>query len=310
MARLLTIISLILVILLFPPAALALISNNAVPGDSTYPIKRGLEEVIVRVASIHPTTETWFSIERSGRRFEESKILLTAGKSEANTSLDELVSQTEAVSKEIAKIQDPVKKQELKDKLSTEIKKYDEGLEKIQQQIAQSSQAQQPSVVSTPVPSTVPSYTTPIFVTPTSRSTPRPTATPRATPHATPRPSPTPQVTPTPAPTPAPTPIPTPVPPPVYPTPAQLSDCHLIQNPIEKAQCRLRFIQGGLDALSDPGFDPSPEPSPQRTRGQDRNNGNRNSERDRNNENRGIRNKARDVLNHDKILLNGESSNQ
>jgi len=39
--KLLSIICLVLAIVLFPPAALALVSNNAVPGDATYPIKSG-----------------------------------------------------------------------------------------------------------------------------------------------------------------------------------------------------------------------------------------------------------------------------
>ena len=41
MIKLLSIICLVLAIVLFPPAALALVSNNAVPGDATYPIKSG-----------------------------------------------------------------------------------------------------------------------------------------------------------------------------------------------------------------------------------------------------------------------------
>ena len=61
MIRLLSIITLILSIVLFPPASLALISNNAVPGDSIYPIKRFLEDGIYAVASITPGTKAWFS---------------------------------------------------------------------------------------------------------------------------------------------------------------------------------------------------------------------------------------------------------
>ena len=59
MIKLLSIICLVLAIVLFPPAALALVSNNAVPGDATYPIKRALEVAIqptpVAVSSSAPT---------------------------------------------------------------------------------------------------------------------------------------------------------------------------------------------------------------------------------------------------------------
>lgn len=284
MARLLAILTLILSIVLFPPAVLALISNNAVPGDAAYPIKRGLEEVILKIASVHPTTKTWFSIERSGRRFEEAVVLLAAGKEGADNSLDELILQTEAVSREIAKVQDPVKKQELKVKLSAEIKKYDEGLEKVKQEIA----------VSTPVPAA----TATSRATATPRVSSRPSATPRATSTPTPIQSgPTP--TPVPTPSPEPTPVSTPAPP-VYPTPVHPSDCNAVQEIVEKAQCRLRITGEGLSALSNPNLDSLPEPSPERIRKQERdqnNNSNegsrddnRNPEKERerkNNENKG-----------------------
>lgn len=131
MGKILSTISLILALVLFPPASLAVVSNNAVPGDTTYPIKRSLEDVIYAIVSLHPITKAWFSAARSNRRFEEIKILVTAGKS-AKDSLQELVIQTDIASKQIQKIQDPKKKKELIANLQQSIEKYDQGLNQIQ----------------------------------------------------------------------------------------------------------------------------------------------------------------------------------
>ncbi len=228
--KLLTILSLILALLLFPPATLALISNNAIPGDVTYPIKRGLENVILKVASISPQTQAWFSIERSNRRFEEAKILLVGGKTQATDSLDELVTQTQSVSVEISQIQDPVKKQELTQKLTDEIKKYDQGLEKIKQEIPQV-----PNSTSTPQQPVLPT-TKPTF-------TPRPTSTPTG-PTVTPIPSTSPSPGSTAQPTTA--PISTPTPTPTPPTPTPEGGCDNIVDPIDRARCKLEGIQVNL----------------------------------------------------------------
>lgn len=230
MARLLTILSIILVILFFPPATLALISNNAVPGDATYPIKRGLEEVILQVASMTPQTKALFSIQRSNRRFEEAAVLISKNATQTSSALDELVTQTESVAKQIDQIQDPVKKEELTAQLTTEIKKYDDGLEKVKQEIAQVP-------VPTPIPISTSTTTlqTSASILPTSTPTPRPTYIP------------SPAITPTPSSTrPYQTPSPTPLP-----SPSQhQSICDKILDPIEKARCKLEQIQLGLKAIN------------------------------------------------------------
>lgn len=178
MTKLLGIVSLILALALFPPAALALVSNNAIPGDATYPLKRILEEGILKIASLNPTTKAWFSIERTNRRFREATTLLTRG-TKAKETLDELVMQTEGVAKEIAKIEDPLKRVELIEKLSQEIQKYDAGLEKVKQEIVQVSEGQQ---ISKPLPTSAGISPSPIPSVPTPAPSPMPQATPSPTP--------------------------------------------------------------------------------------------------------------------------------
>ncbi len=129
MIKLLSIISLILALVLFPPAALAFISNNAVPGDATYPIKRALENVVVAVASVNPKTRAWFSQTRSDTRFKEFSALIAQGKKTTNT-LNELVEQTDIAVSQISQVTDSAEKAKLIEQLSQSIDKYDQGLQK------------------------------------------------------------------------------------------------------------------------------------------------------------------------------------
>lgn len=154
MPKIIIVLTLLFAILLFPPASLALISNNAVPGDATYPVKRGLEDVIYAMASLNPTTRAWFASARSDRRFEEIKILVTSGRS-AKDSLQELILQTDIAVKQIQKVEDPQKKKELIANLQESIEKYDQGLTQIQK----SYEKYQPQPTAAPVPISVTSPT-------------------------------------------------------------------------------------------------------------------------------------------------------
>lgn len=174
MARIITVLTLILSILLFPPAALALISNNAIPGDATYPIKRFLEDRIYDVASLNPTTKAWFSAARSDRRFKEFSTLIAQGKSASDT-LGELVTQTQIAAEQLKKVDDPIKKQELVSQLSQSIDKYSQKLEEVSV----------PPTVSPPADVTSPRPT----ATPRSILTPQPSEVPRPAPSPTQAPS-------------------------------------------------------------------------------------------------------------------------
>lgn len=173
MVKLLSIISIILVIVLFPPSVLAVLSNNALPGDAVYPIKRSLENGIYAIASINPISKAWFASARSDRRFKEFSTLIIQGKKGKET-LNELVEQTSVAAEEIRKVDDPVKKQELIVKLSQSIEKYDQGL----RQIAQQQTSKTPAVVNpTSIPTPSPTETLKPTAKPVNFSTPSPTPT-------------------------------------------------------------------------------------------------------------------------------------
>lgn len=160
MTRLLGVIILVLALVFFPPAALAVVSNNAVPGDSTYPIKRGLEDVIYAVASLNPNTKALFAKARSDRRFQEITVLLSQGK-EAGQTLNELVEQTRNAANQIDQVSDSSQKQKLLRQLSDSITKYDQGLLQISQNKIAPAPSKQPAltpspILQTPLPSVSP----------------------------------------------------------------------------------------------------------------------------------------------------------
>lgn len=176
MGRLVSIVLLVLVIALFPPATLAVVSNNAVPGDSTYPIKRGLEDIIFAVASLNPTMRAWFAAARSDRRFQEVTILIAQGK-KASDTLNELVEQAQIAANQIDQVSDPAQKEKLINQLSDSIDKYDVGLTQMSQtyELADDAGTQAVTDQTWQQPAVTPAVATPQ---PSARSIVRPSASP------------------------------------------------------------------------------------------------------------------------------------
>lgn len=223
----------LLLFLLAPATILVLVSQNTVPGDFFYPVKRGLEDVVLAGASLNPTTKAVFRVDLTRRRFDEAEKLLLAS---ANTAgLSELVTEIQATQVAVGQVKDPVQKKQLEQKLHEAYGEYEKRLVvvKVQLEAQQGVQPAQPSV--TPAQPTSPQAqptNTPVPIpttrpgeppVPTNTPVPLPTAGPLTTraPTAAVIPSPTPTQPPTPtqsgptqspAPTGAgPTPPPTPV---------------------------------------------------------------------------------------------------
>ena len=173
MVKLLSIFTIILAIVLFPPAALALVSNSAVPGDKTYPIKRSLEDIIYSVASLNPTTQAWFSAARSGRRYKEFTILITQGKFEKN-SLNELVSQTGVAVAQVNQITNTTTRIKYIDELSQNLNKYNQGLQQIENQTTPERPKFSPTPSSTPTFVAIPRSTSPVQPTAIPTTSPQP----------------------------------------------------------------------------------------------------------------------------------------
>lgn len=123
LSRLILVLSVILII----PTALIIISQNAVPGDRTYPIKRGIEGTIASLASLTPQTRAFFSVDLTDRRYKEAVALIKKGDN-PTTSLSELVTQTQVAAQDINTVSDTQTKKQLVASLTKQIDEYDQGL--------------------------------------------------------------------------------------------------------------------------------------------------------------------------------------
>lgn len=234
MIRLLSILILVLSIVLFPPATLALVSNNAVPGDATYPIKIGLENVVFAIFSINPATRAWFAKARSDRRFKEFSVLIAHGK-KAQDSLNDLVEQTNMAAEEIKKVDDPLKRGELIAQLSESITKYDQKLTEVSE-----SQQPKPAPLSSdlsPTPTQTPTVTS--ISTPASSSLPTSTSSPRPGSSVAPTKQPESSQAVKPSEMPTPPPAQTPAPPTPVETPLDSSDVEEAKKKFEEIRKRL-----------------------------------------------------------------------
>lgn len=215
--------------LLAPFTVFVLISQNAVPGDAFYPLKRRLEDVVLVAAAAHPATRVAFRTNLTKRRFSEAETLLLARLD--TEGLSNFVEEVQAARNEAEAISDPVKKEELVKELNNSLTEYAQRLTTVRQQVASQTKETIQSVPTQPPPQGVtpqPQQTTPVQQ---RTNTPTPVPLPPAggeapPPTSTPIPVTQPTLTPSPA-EPSPTyalPSPTPTPQVLPPTPTDKID--------------------------------------------------------------------------------------
>lgn len=164
---------------LTPLFFIAFLSQNSLPGDFLYPVKRGVENTILAAASVSPASKAAFHTDLADRRFTEAEKLLL---SQADTApLNDLVTQVESTQVAIDNVSDPVKKVELEEKVIAQIDTYQAKLTNTQIQIQPNyvPPSPTPSVEQAPeIPSSEPS-SVPVVVIPTQQvATPTPTSAP------------------------------------------------------------------------------------------------------------------------------------
>lgn len=136
--------------LLAPFTLLILLSQNTVPGDLFYPVKRGLEGVILAAASASPATRVAFKTDLTERRFKEAEKLLLA-KADAST-LTSFVTEVQSTQTEIDALSNVLEKQQSSEKLIAKIDDYQVKLTQLQAQTQSSPQINQPQAVQQPQP--------------------------------------------------------------------------------------------------------------------------------------------------------------
>lgn len=139
----------ILIVLLAPFTVAAIISQNAIPGDSLYPLKRSLENMVLTAAAVSPATRAAFRTDLANRRFIEAQKLLV-DKRDAS-GLTDFVSEIQITQLELQRVSDPKQKEELTKKLIVSIAQYEEKLSYVQTQIATVTTTQTiPSTLTSP----------------------------------------------------------------------------------------------------------------------------------------------------------------
>lgn len=120
-------------IALLVPTGLVLASQDALPGDSTYPLKRKLENVVIQLSSRHPVTQAYFGSDLSKRRFKEAVALIKRGDN-ASGSLNELVDQTQSAADSMKGISDSRLRKQMAANFSNQIDDYQKSLIQIEQE--------------------------------------------------------------------------------------------------------------------------------------------------------------------------------
>lgn len=159
MRRYLDLSSWVILFTLLPFTVLILLSQNTVPGDLFYPVKRGLENIILAGSSISPATKVAFRTDLTERRFKEAEQLLVL---QADTRpLSALVGEVQVAQEELFKLSSFEDKKELSEKLIAKIDEYETKLAVVQTQIEQQPIQQVPQQPVQTQPTPVPAGQTP-----------------------------------------------------------------------------------------------------------------------------------------------------
>ena len=137
----------VLFLVLTPLTFVGILSQNSIPGDFLYSVKRGYEGTALAFASFAPETKASYTTSLATVRFTEAEKLLLA-KSDTQ-GLATLVEQVQTAQNNVAAVQNSPQKEELEQKLIASIDTYQANLLRVQQQIA-SNVASQPIAQDTP----------------------------------------------------------------------------------------------------------------------------------------------------------------
>lgn len=162
---------------LLPITVLIFLSQDSVPGDLFYPVKRGMENVILAVASVNPATRAAFRTDLTETRFKEAQSLVI---SKANASgLASFTQDVQAVQFEVASLTDNTERAKAEEKLLVKIDQYQNSLVNLEVKTEQNLIAY--STQETPTPTSIPPTSVQNLPSATPTFTPAPTLIPATT---------------------------------------------------------------------------------------------------------------------------------
>lgn len=154
----------IILFALLPITVLIFLSQDSIPGDLFYPVKRSLENVILAAASVSPATRAAFRTDLTEARFKEAQSLVV---SKSNASgLSTFIDEVQSTQLEVTSLKNDTERGKAEEKLAVKIQEYQKGLSTLETKTEQNIIAYQSQQTPTAIP---------------------PSSTPTATPSPTPR---------------------------------------------------------------------------------------------------------------------------
>lgn len=171
----------VLLFAFLPFTVLVLLSQNSLPGEFFYPVKIGMENVILAAASFSPATRVAFRTDLTERRFDEAQQLLV---SHADTSAyNNFVVEIASAQQDLSTLSNPKDKLENSDKLIAKINEYQKQLSQVKNEVQVASGQTPPSQtpVATSLQTSTPAKNVPVSTPSTPLSNTQQTSTPLAT---------------------------------------------------------------------------------------------------------------------------------
>lgn len=167
------IITSVFVVLLVPTTVLGYYSESSIPGQPLYPLKRGIESMILAVESLTPYQKSLYYQTLAAKRVSEAQAVIGQAASStdfygnlstSDQALSNIVITIKQAQQAASTLQNPVQKQEATQQLATAIQKYQTQLSSMDYSIKQhiiSTEASPTSSISPTPPSTQTTNTTP-----------------------------------------------------------------------------------------------------------------------------------------------------
>jgi hypothetical protein len=164
---------------LLPLTILIFLSQDSIPGDLFYPVKRSLENVVLAAASVNPATRAAFRTDLTETRFQEAQNLVV---SKSNASgLTTFIDEVQSTKQEVVSLKNDTEREKAEEKLAVKIQEYQNGLSTLEAKTEQTIIAYQ--FQTSPTPVLVPTST------PIPTVNPLPSSKPQSTPTLTPVPT-------------------------------------------------------------------------------------------------------------------------
>jgi len=124
----------IVFVVLTPLTFTGILSQNAIPGDILYPVKKSFENVALTAFAFFPETKANYTIQITENRYDEAQKLILA-KSDSQ-GLDALIAQVQSATQTVNVLKNEEQKQVLQEKLIASIDTYQQKLIQVQEQVA------------------------------------------------------------------------------------------------------------------------------------------------------------------------------